>query len=120
MSRGFYSVDYNLEYTPAPTIRPYSSGSVARSFSARINEKLLRAFSTCIGQLVAHVFVCCMVVACFINISRTAVAVLFEALFLGVRTMEPNNPHNNITALEPSTSSTSLPEQDQEDQTSGS
>ena len=33
-----------------------------------------------------------MVVACFIHISRTAVAVLFEALFLGVRTMEPATP----------------------------
>ena len=40
-SSGFYSVDYDLEYTPAPTIRPYSSGSVTRSFSARINEKTI-------------------------------------------------------------------------------
>ena len=67
-SCGFYSVDHNLEYTPAPSIRPYSSGSVVRSFSARINRKLLRAFSTCTCQFVVHAFVRWTVVTCITNI----------------------------------------------------
>ena len=77
-SRGFYYLSWPWARS-CPSIRPYSSGPAARSFSARISRKLLRVFSTCICLFVVHAFVCWSVITYITTIWGTTVAVFVQS-----------------------------------------